>query len=75
VPVKRVQSFEFYGADAQPKPARKGGRAGGGVYPWERTGSVKGGLPHHRWSNGQHLGLTYRRTEVRISAYSKIKFN
>jgi hypothetical protein len=24
VPVKRVQRFEFYGADAQPKPARKG---------------------------------------------------
>jgi hypothetical protein len=29
VPVKRVQSFEFYGADALPKPARKGGRAEG----------------------------------------------
>jgi hypothetical protein len=29
VPVKRVQSFEYYGADALPKPARKGGRAEG----------------------------------------------
>jgi hypothetical protein len=36
VPVKRVQSFEFYGADAQPTPARKGVERGGGAYPWER---------------------------------------
>jgi hypothetical protein len=42
VPVKRVQSFEFYGVhDALPKPTRKGGRAGVGAYPWER-GELRG---------------------------------
>ncbi len=29
MPVKRIQSFEFYGADAQPTPARKGIEWGG----------------------------------------------
>ncbi len=84
MPVKRVQSFEFYGADAQPKPARKGVERGG-VARTHRRGVSEGGytwailyepmfpqlLACHRWSNSQHLGLIGRRTEVRISAKSK----
>ncbi len=83
MPVKRVQSFEFYGADAQPKPARKG---------VERVpmgeGSVKGGIPGPyytspcfllapispvvKWS-ASRAGLICRRTEVQISAKLKNK--
>lgn len=46
--VKRVQSFEFYGTDALPKPARR--RVGrGGLRVPMGEGTVKGGLPepHH----------------------------
>jgi len=48
VPVKRVQSFEFYGADAQPKPARKGVERGG-IGRTHGRGVSEGGftLLHH----------------------------
>ncbi len=42
MPVKRVQNFEFYGADALPKPARKGGRAEGTARPLGRGVSERG---------------------------------
>jgi hypothetical protein len=42
MPVKRVQSFEVYGADAQPKPARKGGRTEGTVRTSGRGVSERG---------------------------------
>jgi hypothetical protein len=64
VPVKRVQSSEFYGADALPKPARKGGRVEGTARTLGR-GVSEGGIsgPYYmgpcfpfatisRWSNG-----------------------
>ncbi len=45
MPVKRVQSFEFYEVDAQPKPARKGVERGGGEWRVPMgEGSVKGGF-------------------------------
>jgi hypothetical protein len=44
VPVKRVQSFEFYGADAQPKPARKGVERGGVARTHGRGVSAGGGV-------------------------------
>ena len=44
MPVKRVQSLEFYGANTYPRPARRGVERGGDcVYPWER-GSGDGGM-------------------------------
>jgi hypothetical protein len=86
VPVKRVQSFEFYGADAQPKPARKGGRAEGTAGTLGRGVSERGIYlghtirahvsplpPYHRWSNGHNPGLYCQRSEVRISDKSNQK--
>ncbi len=68
MPVKRVQSFEFYGADALPKPARKGGRAEArtlgrgvserGVYLGHTIRAHVSPLPPYQWwANGQHPGL------------------
>jgi hypothetical protein len=44
MPVKRVQSFEFYGADAQPTPARKWVERGGMARTHGR-GVSEGGIP------------------------------
>jgi hypothetical protein len=41
VPIKRVQSFEFYGADKLPKPAYRGSSGGDCAHAWER-GSERG---------------------------------
>ena len=44
MPVKRVQSLEFYGANTLPRPARRRIERGGDcAYPWER-GSGDGGM-------------------------------
>jgi hypothetical protein len=44
MPEKRVQSFEFYGADAQPTPARKWVERGGMARTHGR-GVSEGGIP------------------------------
>ena len=48
MPVKGVQSFEFYETDALPKPAKRGSGGGDFCVPMGE-GTVKGGFPepHH----------------------------
>jgi hypothetical protein len=82
VPVKRVQSFQFYGADALPKPGRKGGSSEGWRVPMGEgfTWAILycpmflHWLSYHWWSSGQHSGLISRRIKDRISIKSKKKF-
>ncbi len=82
-----IQSFEFYGADALPKPARKGGQAEGtartlgrgvskrGIYLGHTLRAHVSPMPPYQWlSNGHKPGLLGRRAGVRISDESKQKF-
>jgi hypothetical protein len=72
IPVKRVQSFEFYWADALPKPARKGGQAGGGAYPWER-GEWRGVYLSHTTLFTLVICWIYKKTHRLVTLASFLK--